>query len=140
MVGELLRGVDDVVVGARLVADALAVLVHLEERLRCEREKREALVAPTVKLLVGQDNAAVEDHSRGEVVHVRAGPQHRLDALALGRSPVQVAREACFKTALARREHFFVVDVAARGHHDTLGGVDSDVAVRALGDGTHNGA
>ena len=135
VVGILLGGVHDVVVRARLVADALAVLVDLEEGLRGEGEEGETLVAPAVELLAGHDDAAVEDHGRREVVHVRAGPQHRLDAFALGGAPVEVARKAGLQTALTGGEHLLVVHIPAGGDDDALRRVDLDVAVGALGDG-----
>ena len=68
------------------------------------------------------------------LVHVRARPQARLDAVARGAVDGDGQRVFVERLGLQRLQHVLVARVAARAHHDALAGVDLDVALGALRD------
>lgn len=76
-------GEGDGVVVRGLVGDALAVAVHLQERLGAKVEL--AVGRPIARLvhagvLTRLDDATVEHHGRAHAIHVSARPKRRLDA------------------------------------------------------------
>ena len=127
------RRVQDVVVRTGLVGEALAVEVHLEPRIRTHPEQRARGLRAAE--LVGLHGNAVEHHGRMHLVHVRARPQARLDAVARGAVDGDGQRVFVERLGLQRLQHVLVARVAARAHHDALAGVDLDVALGALRDG-----
>ena len=133
--GLLADGVHREVVRRALVVEALAGVVHAQERLRAEEEV--AVVAKVAvrvaDLLVVAQKSSVKDERGVHGVHARAGPQQRLDAVARARGEGVEAAQAREVLVLERLVHLLVHRVAARGHHHTGRGVDADVVALGVG-------
>ena len=132
----------DGVVVRGLVGNALAVAVHLQERLGTQVEL--AVRGPVARLvhagvLTGLDDAAVEHHGGAHAVHVGTGPQGGLDARA-GVVRVVVQRsDAAHSLGVASLEHLSVGSVAAARQDNALLRVNLLVAVVNLKDGARHG-
>ena len=112
-------------IGAGLVAEALALQVDLQERLLAEPEPL------AVGLVAGglgrQAGAAVEHHGGVAGIHLAARPEHRLDAGAVGLGTHGDVNLHLHGLGLQRQHHLGVAGIAAGRHDGALGGLDADV-------------
>ena len=131
----------DVVIRNGLVAEALAVVVHLQEWLAADVRHHAGVGIQTAPADAGGHAAAVKDHDRGHVVLVRADPRRSLDAVAV------VARISLHGGAVRNglrvhvAHHVLVVGVAAGADHDALPRINADIiAVGILADHANHAA
>ena len=112
-------------IGAGLVAEALALQVDLQERLLAEPEPL------AVGLVAGglgrQAGAAVEHHGGVAGIHLCARPEHRLNAGAVGLRAHGNIDLHLHGLGLQRQHHLGVAGIAAGRHDGALGGLDADV-------------
>ena len=124
-------GVQHVVVGAALVAEALALQVQLQEGLLAEPEP--AAEHAVAGVLVGLHAGAVEGAGRADRVHSGAEPQRRFNAGTGGVAAGAGGRDAdLLVPGLAVLHHLQVVAVAAGGEDDAATRVDAQVGAVAL--------
>ena len=131
------------VVGCALVVEAAAVGVNAQEGLGGVEVVAVLLAADLVggaHLLIGREQAAVERHRGGVLVHIGALAQQGQDTVAGAAGEGVHGAVAGVAGGMAIGEHLLVEGVAARGHYHALGGVHADHAVRALGIGAHYAA
>src|SRR5699024_8621069 len=140
------RGVDDVVVGAALVGEALAVAVDLQEGLGAGviladgagegLAAESALAVHIAGVLSRRHHAAVEQHGGGLLVQVGARPDGGPDAVAAVGRRVGAGGSDAGAQGVQLLHHVGVAGVAAAGQQHTLGRVDPDevAVVVALGD------
>ena len=135
-------GEGDGVVVRGLVGDALAVAVHLQERLGAKVEL--AVGRPIARLvhagvLTGLDDATVEHHGCAHTVHISARPKRRLDAGAGVVRVVVQRRDAAHGLGVASLQHVGVRSIAAASQDNALLRVDLLVPVLHLEDGARHG-
>ena len=110
-----------------LIHEALAVRVHMEERLAAGQEDVAALVG-AVELGIVEHDAAVPDHAGAARFQLGSRPQRHADAVALLGDAV--AQHAPVGVAGAQvLQHLVVRAVAARAHDDAVLRVDLDDAL-----------
>ena len=123
------------IVGAVLVAEALAKLVHAHERLRAgppETVVLAALAVPTdaAVRVVARDAAAVENVAATShvMVDVGARPHCHLDAVAVATVAAHVVGAELVRLHVELVHHVLVAGDAARGQEHRLVGVELRVA------------
>ena len=136
---ELVDGrVEHEIVRGALVAEALALEVHLEPGLRGHPHHAVDHLAAGKR--VGRQRAAVEQHGSMDVVECGTRPDAGLDAVALGTGDAGVEGEDELGLRLECREHLVVEGIAAGADAHALSSVDAHVAVGALGDDARHAA
>ena len=126
------------IVRGALVAEALALEVHLEPGLR--GHPHHAVDHLTAGKRVGRQRAAVEQHGGMDVVERGARPDAGLDAVALGTGDAGIEGENELGLGLERREHLVVEGIAAGADTHALSSVDAHVTVGTLGDDARHAA
>ena len=122
--------VQDVIVAAGLVGEAVSVQVHLQERLAAHPEEHARRGRAD---LIGHDAAAVKEHAGVGLVHRRASPQAGLDAVAQTARVGVVDVDHLDGFRLQRVHHVHVEAVAAGADDDALAGVVAYHAVLGAG-------
>ena len=128
--GQSIGGVQDVVIAAGLVGEALAVQAHLQEGLRAHPEQRAGRLASN---LIRGNGAAIKEHAAVGLVHYSAGPEAGLDAVALAAGIGVIDVDHLYRLGLQGLQHVHVQAVAAGADDDALGGVIAYDALLSLG-------
>ena len=118
----VLVGVKNVFVRARFIHEAPAVRIHLEPRLRTHPEEPVVarLCGLDARLLIRPQRAPVEHHHGVRFVHLRARPEARADAVAVGAGHRAVPSNNAEVPGLERLHHPIVLRVAARCDDNAL--------------------